>query len=245
MVIGSISILLLYSVATVGSKDVSESTSLTVGLYQGAPWGWLDSNGKNQGVVVNLIDSLIKETMPNSEIHYVFGSTERIAHEVLSGRADIVFTMKDDRLENYTVAISDVLKVPLEIWSLNDKRVIAPDRVDAYRIATSVSFQTLVESYAKQVLVLNNSNNLIRILLARRAEGVMSASNTLEYQAYSMGIDRSMFYRTSIGQVSMSLWCNKKSFIMKDIDDWKREAKRIFTIDKVNRAIQQVIDKDT
>jgi len=54
-----------------------------------------------------------------------------------------------------------------------------------------------------------------------------------------------MFYRTSIGQVSMSLWCNKKSFIMKDIDDWKREAKRIFTIDKVNRAIQQVIDKDT
>jgi len=245
MAIGSISILLLYSVATVGSKDVSESASLTVGLYQGAPWGWADSDGNTQGIVVKLIESLIKETVPNLEIHYVFGSAERIAQEVLSGRADIVFTMKDDRLEGYTVAISDVLQIPLEMWSLKDKPVTALDRVDAYRIATSVSYQTLAGSYAKQVLVLNNSNNLIRILLSRRAEGVMSASYTLEYQAYSMGIDRSMFYRKSTGKVSVSLWCNKKSFIMKDIDDWKRGGKRIFTIDRVSRAFQQVIDKDT
>ncbi|GAA5317547.1 MAG: hypothetical protein AseanaTS_27520 [Candidatus Pelagadaptatus aseana] len=235
--------MVLGTIAHAAAPDNKKITSLSYLMYHTPPMGWVDDQGKAQGIFHEMAQRLVAEVDPTIQLHYGDATDKRLLHKLLAGEVDFIYGVYDPRLFDHAVMLSHVGAMPLELWSLPEQPMTTNLDLPDAQIALISIFARQPILHKSDLLIQSSSNPLVKMLLAKRVAGVVGLRPVLQYGAYNERKRPEDFVRMRLTEVNAYLWVSKNSKINQNLELWQEAALRGNSPEVFDLLASQMQDK--
>lgn len=222
----SLSKLMLLLLFLLIAAPVSKAETLEASIFDIAPWGYLDENGKVAGIEYDVIKAIAKEM--NEDIKIKLVPYKRMIIDVQTGVSDFAIFYRSKKSE--AVAEPIVPWGKLDIAVIGKKGTIIKTYDDLYgkmigvRLGGYFDPKFDADQKLKKIDVENYAHG-IRLLRANRLDAVIGTAATLYYELKKQGVAYEEL---------------EKPFIITSTADWLHFSRKSKRVEKKERLVQAV-----
>lgn len=212
---------------------------LRVSYFSSHPYGWQDKDNIHQGVGPDLARLLIHAAAKEAEIIFSPSSSERNIHQLLSGKADLLYHPEEARLRENAVAVIKLGYIPVEILTLSTSNIATLEGIKGRRVASMVRHKEHPLLDNVDLIVTPVDDRLLAMLIAGRVDAVVGYTHSLTYQYKHLKYKNKDFDHYLIDTIGAYLWTHKDSVVAKDLAYWRGIARK----KNSPQVFQALIDK--
>lgn len=203
--------------------ESSGSEVYSLGLLDVAPFGWKDEQGNIHGVTYQNLLDITHYAAPKANTTVILGNSNRLVHGLIGGHIDVLISVWFQSLEDEAIRFGPIIYVPIEVWRRAEDNSADPF---SGRLAVSKYYEDIPELKNKTFTILSNENrSSVRLLKAKRTDGIISDAVSLCQSAKDLEIPISEFRRYRINSIPIYLWLRKTPKITDSLARWDEAAR--------------------
>jgi len=214
-----------------GSLAVAAQAPTTVrfGLSSGTQLAEF-KDGRYQGLGVEMSRQIARSVDPDITVKFLIAPHKRLTNELLSNHIDFTYLPANEALLNQAIQITQVAELNISLWSLQSKPITSLEQLGGLLLAVPANYRNSPVFSRSQLIPQPDTQNLLKMLQAGRADGILASGITFRYQTERLGLDPDDFYQLPLKKVAWYLWTHKESPASQAIDRWAQAT------DKINPA---------
>jgi len=187
-------------------------------------------DGRYQGLGVEISRQIARSVNPDITVKFLIAPHKRLTNELLSNHIDFTFLPANDALLTQAIQVAQVAELNISLWSLQSKPITSLEQLAGLLLAVPANYRNSPVFSRSHLIAQPDTQNLLKMLQAGRADGILTSGITFRYQAEQLGLDPNDFYQLPLKKVAWYLWTQKQSPASRAIDRWAQAT------DKINPA---------
>lgn len=222
-------VLMALSGSLTGVNATADKAPLVIAAYDSRPYTWYLEDGTLVGTTTIVMERFIEAIGGDYQPSYRLGSLQRNSDDIINGRADCAFLFATPEMTEHAVPISSKLTMAMELWSLKSQPVKSLHTENPMHVVTTYTHRNLLDGHDHKLTLVSFTENLVAMLLSRRADAIISSDYSAQFRAHLSGTPLTNFHQVSLQQLGYYFYCGKKSLYADQFPLWRQRAAEVLS----------------